>query len=413
MLVARDLGPADVAELGREAWGVALAAGGVMAHAAIVAAALGMPMVVGLGRGNSGRPPGTPVVVDGGAAVALSARRRGAVPPRAAQRGGRAERARRARVPAGGDPRRPPGPGPLQRGVGGRGRRGASAGAEGVGLFRTELASSTPRLAQRGRAPRQAAPVLASLAGRTATVRVLDFGGDKTPPFLRDSSERGLALMLEHPDALAAQLRGAGDAGRHTRLRILLPMVELPDQVGAVRSMLSGIEGGAEVGVGAMIETRGGGRARGIAGAADFISIGTNDLTHSVLATDRFAPGSSPTHHPAVLRAIAAVVKAATAAGLLVEVCGEAASNPVTMPVRVGLGVGELSVGAARVGEVRAGSARSPSRSAGRRAGARGLRRGRGSPDRGAGVAATAKAADAAGEGLEGVPGVVALGGPP
>src|SRR5205823_6557276 len=95
-------------------------------------------------------------------------------------------------------------------------------------------------------------------------------------------------------------------------------------------------------------------RAAEIAVAADFLSIGTNDLTHSVLATDRFAPGSSFTHHPVVLDAIAHTVSAAESAGRLVEVCGEAASDSLVMPLLVGLGVGELSVGAARVGTVRA-----------------------------------------------------------
>jgi phosphoenolpyruvate-protein kinase (PTS system EI component) len=95
------------------------------------------------------------------------------------------------------------------------------------------------------------------------------------------------------------------------------------------------------------------GRAAEIAAAADFLSIGTNDLTHSVLGSDRFAPGDAHSYHPEVLRAIAAIVAAATAQGRIVEVCGEAASDPVAMPLLIGLRVDELSVGAARVGPVR------------------------------------------------------------
>jgi multiphosphoryl transfer protein len=106
--------------------------------------------------------------------------------------------------------------------------------------------------------------------------------------------------------------------------------------------------------VGAMIETAAAvERVDEIAAASDFLSIGTNDLTHSLLATDRFAPGESAAHHPRVLRAIETVANAAHARERVVEVCGEAASHPVAMPLLVGLGVDELSVGAARVGQVR------------------------------------------------------------
>jgi phosphoenolpyruvate-protein kinase (PTS system EI component) len=81
--------------------------------------------------------------------------------------------------------------------------------------------------------------------------------------------------------------------------------------------------------------------------------VGTNDLTAAVLGVSRFASGEALTYHPAVLAAIAAVCAAGERAGLPVEVCGEAASDPLTVPLLVGLGVGELSVGAARVGTVR------------------------------------------------------------
>jgi phosphoenolpyruvate-protein kinase (PTS system EI component) len=103
-----------------------------------------------------------------------------------------------------------------------------------------------------------------------------------------------------------------------------------------------------------MIETREAAvRAHEIARASDFVSIGTNDLTASALDSDRFAPGEAVAHHPRVLELIAQTVEAAQAAGIPVEVCGEAASDPVTVPLLVGLGVDELSVGASRVAAVR------------------------------------------------------------
>ncbi|HET8823208.1 MAG TPA: putative PEP-binding protein, partial [Thermoleophilaceae bacterium] len=108
-------------------------------------------------------------------------------------------------------------------------------------------------------------------------------------------------------------------------------------------------------GVGAMIELPVAAlAAQEIAAVCDFLSIGTNDLTHATLGTDRFTHNEAPAHDPRVLGHIARSVEAANAAGIPIEVCGEAASDPLTVPLLVGLGADELSVGAARVGSVRA-----------------------------------------------------------
>jgi phosphoenolpyruvate-protein kinase (PTS system EI component) len=226
---------------------------------------------------------------------------------------------------------------------------GLRAGAEGVGLLRTELAflnaRDWPTEAEHRRALE---PVFAPLVARVATVRVLDFGADKTPPFLAGIAARGLALLLKYPEALRAQLRAITAAAEATQLRILLPLVESPEQVEAVRALLP-----VGAALGAMIETRVAvATAAEIARAADFLSIGTNDLTADLLGADRFAGGAAVTHDPRVLGAIASTVEAA--GGRPVEVCGEAAGDPVVMPLLVGLGVDELSVGAARVGATRA-----------------------------------------------------------
>jgi phosphoenolpyruvate-protein kinase (PTS system EI component) len=191
-------------------------------------------------------------------------------------------------------------------------------------------------------------------------VRVLDFGGDKLPPFLTadDDGSRGIALLLRHPAALEDQLTAILAEGAGCRLRILLPMVDDVSQLVAVERVLArarartGIEKGA---LGAMIET-----PAGVAGAADiaarasFISIGTNDLTVSTLNVDRFAASSTRADDPRVLAAIARTVEAGHDAGLAVEVCGEAAADPVMLPLLIGMGVDELSAGAARVGALRA-----------------------------------------------------------
>jgi phosphoenolpyruvate-protein kinase (PTS system EI component) len=222
-----------------------------------------------------------------------------------------------------------------------------AAGAEGVGLLRTELAfldaADWPTEADHRRALE---PTLGLLAGRTATVRVLDFGADKTPPFLRGTPERGLALLLAHRTALKVQLAAIQAAGRDADLRVLLPLVRSAADVRAVR---------VDAPVGAMLETRQAIDAVDeIAAAAGFLSIGTNDLTADVLGADRFAGGTAATHDPRVLACIARAGEAAREHGRVLEVCGEAASEPAMIPLLVGLGVTELSVGAARVAATRA-----------------------------------------------------------
>jgi phosphoenolpyruvate-protein kinase (PTS system EI component) len=192
------------------------------------------------------------------------------------------------------------------------------------------------------------------------TVRTLDYGGDKTPPFLAGERRRGIALLLSAPDAMRAQLRAVLEvrASEDSDVRVLFPMVSTAVELVTATAMLA--EAAADLGVptppsGPMIETpRAAGSADLLARRAAFLSIGTNDLTSAVLGVDRFAPGRGMAHHPRVLAAIAATVRGARLAGIPVEVCGEAASDPVCLPLLLGLGVDELSVGASRVGTVRA-----------------------------------------------------------
>jgi phosphoenolpyruvate-protein kinase (PTS system EI component) len=236
---------------------------------------------------------------------------------------------------------------------------GAGAGAEGIGLLRTELAFldavDWPDERQHVAALE---PILSGLEGRPAIVRVLDFGADKAPPFLHGVPQRGLELLLEHAEVLRRQLRAILRCSRGREVRIMVPMVDRPEQLAAARALLT--QAAAEVGVehlppfGSMIETPlAVENARELAKLSDFFSIGTNDLTASTLGADRFAANAARAYHPKVLRSIACTVEAAHIAGISVEVCGEAGSDPVMLPVLVGLGVDELSVGAARVGEVR------------------------------------------------------------
>jgi phosphoenolpyruvate-protein phosphotransferase len=362
VLVAPDLGPADVIELDGDVRAIALAVGGVTGHAAIVARGLGLPMVVGLGPDVLSLEDGEVCIVDGdrGIAVASPDRER----TEAARRAIAARREGRARAMASRTAPTVTRDGRSVRVLANAAtatevRDALEAGADGVGLFRTELgfleARHWPTVAEHRRI---LDPALKQLRGLTATVRLLDFGGDKTPPFLKGVHGRGVELLLEDAAALSAQLAAIIEAGSATELRVLIPMVTEPGQVRAVRAAIEPIAAtsGSRVPlVAAMVEVPAAAvMADRIAPEVGMFSIGTNDLTSFQLGIDRTRPGGAPAHHPAVLRLIAKTVDAARAAGIPVEVCGEAASNRIVMPLLVGLGVDELSVGAAAVAEVRA-----------------------------------------------------------
>jgi phosphoenolpyruvate-protein kinase (PTS system EI component) len=362
VLVADDLGPADVAELDAGVQGVALARGSGTCHAAIVARSLGIPMVACLGDAVLALADGELVVVDGDAGSVLpepdadrlrhargAAQRRAAARDRAgAQRGVPAQTLDGRRIA-------------VLANVAGAAelKLALDAGAEGVGLLRTELAFLQSRAWPTQEEHRRALePVLQRLEGRPATVRVLDFGGDKVPPFLDGIEERGLGLLLGAGEAFGAQLRAILEAGRGADVRVLLPLVNSTTDLEAAAAALSAAAQAVGVPVptlGPMIETpRAAEVADALAQLAGFISVGTNDLAASTLGVDRFASGRSMAHHPRVLAAIGQAVDAARRAGIPMEVCGEAASDPIALPLLVGLGVDEVSVGASRVGAVRA-----------------------------------------------------------
>jgi phosphoenolpyruvate-protein kinase (PTS system EI component) len=359
VLVASTLGPADVVELAMNAKGVALVGGGVTAHAAIVARSLGIPMVVALGPDVLDLRDGEEVVLDGGAGILVRQPEAGRIAAAQAD----AEHRRTARDDAVAHRTEL-----AQTKDGHRVRVLANAssvgevvealeqGAEGIGLLRTELlfldAIAWPTRAEQASF---LGLILAPLKEKVVTVRLLDFGGDKTPPFLRGAAGRGIELLLESPEALRAQLAAILDAGSGVNLRILIPMVSSRRQVTAVHEVLATVlEGRLAPQVGAMIETpEAAQRASEIANVADFLSVGTNDLTQLVLGLDREQSKSAPVTDVRVLRLIDATARAAREAGIVVDVCGEAASDAAAMPILVGLGVDELSVAAARVGEVR------------------------------------------------------------
>jgi phosphoenolpyruvate-protein kinase (PTS system EI component) len=362
ILIADDVGPADVAELAPRLAGIALVGGGATAHAAIVARSLGIPMVTGLPGDILEVADGTRVAFDGDSGGVTVGPSPGVA--RAAEADMRARRlaaevARSARD---------------QPAITSDGRRikvlanvsssaevdvAFGAGAEGIGLLRTELAFLDATRWPSEREHHDALePILAGLEGRPAVVRVLDFGADKTPSFLHGVRERGLELLLANARAFEQQLRAILLCARGRDVRILLPMVSYPEEVVASGALIRLAADALAIEelppIGSMIETPlAAQNAALIAEHSAFLSIGTNDLTAATLGADRFAANSARAYDPQVLRSIARSVAAAHDAGIALEVCGEAASDTRMLPLLMGLGVDEVSVGAARVGQVR------------------------------------------------------------
>ena len=367
VLVADEVGPADLAELDlSEVRGLATESGSRTSHTAIVARALGIPAVVAVPGLLAAVAPDVPVLVDGDAGEVHVAPDRPTVERLA------------ARVTARGAPRRPMPEAVTTDGhrvelavnVGGLGelRAAVGLGAASVGLFRTELAYLH---AARPPSEDEQAAVLrdmaALLGGGRLVVRTFDFGADKLPAFLsrgpREANPalgvRGIRLARRHPELLAAQLRAVARAaagGRH--LAVMAPMVAgledaewFVDACRAAGCAAAGVEVGAMVEVPSAVLT-----AAELAQRLDFLSIGTNDLCQYLHAADRqegaLAALQDP-FAPALLRAVR-MVAAAAAGRAWVGVCGEAAADPRWAAVAVGLGVGELSMGAADLAPVHA-----------------------------------------------------------
>jgi multiphosphoryl transfer protein len=248
----------------------------------------------------------------------------------------------------------------------------ARAGAAGIGLVRTELLflgrQAPPSVAeQRATYVR----IRDAFPNHPVVFRTLDVGGDKPAAWQEGHSEanpalglRGVRLGLARPTLLDDQLTALLEAGSGAEIRIMLPMVATVDEVLEVRGRLDTLvdemvaRGIAPpvVRLGVMIEVPSAALiADGLAGVADFFSIGTNDLVQYTLAADRTNPAVAELAtalQPAVLRLIDLVVRAARARGLHVAVCGEAAADPDVMPLLVGLGVDELSVAPGSVAAV-------------------------------------------------------------
>ena len=364
ILIAKELLPSQLVALDSSRLaGICMAAGGPTSHVAILAAAMGIPVLVAMGTEVLTVADGTAVVLDaergllsidpdgGQMAVAESEldrrRERRLTEQAAAQRECRTADGSRIEVLA-------------NIGSVNDAEAAVRNGAEGCGLLRTEflfLERQSPPDEDEQAAEYQR--IATALAGRHLTLRTLDIGGDKPIPYLPLPHEenpalglRGVRTSLWRPDLLRVQLRAMLAIQPQSQARILLPMITDPAEIRTVRTMLEeecrAMGRTAPIELGVMIETPAAAvMSDRIAAEADFLSIGTNDLTQYTLAMDRGHPELAArldALHPAVLRLIARTADGGISHGRRIAVCGGLASDPTAAPILIGLGVQELSM---------------------------------------------------------------------
>ena len=369
IIIADDLTPTQTAGLrGGVVAGFATASGGPTGHTAILARSLGIPAAVGLGPQLLEIADGTPLILDGSAALLISE-------PSVAQQAEYRQRAdeqaqaiiRRATLREQRGRLADGTPVALWANIGNptEAEVALANGAEGIGLFRTEFLfldrDNAPGEDEQYEAYRQ---TLATMGARTVVVRTIDIGGDKPLAYLPMPHEenpflgvRALRLCMQRPDLFQTQLRALLRAAVHGDLWIMLPMIATPEDLAWGRAQLGiaaaalaedGIAHRADPPLGIMIETPAAAiTADVLAKDAAFFSIGSNDLSQYTMAVDRgntTLAARYPHDSLAVLRMIAHAAAAARAANIPIGVCGELAGEPSMALTLVGLGINELSM---------------------------------------------------------------------
>jgi phosphotransferase system enzyme I (PtsP) len=378
VLIARNMGPADLLEYPREKLrGLLLEEGSAASHAAIVARALEIPCVGRLMGLRDRLSEGDPVIVDAETGEAFLRPRPDMIEAFQARQAVRVQRkaefARLKDTPA----------------VTADGSRVSllmnaglavdldnldETGAEGIGLFRTEfqfmVSEDLPRL---DRQTQLYTRVLDAAGDKPVTFRTLDLGGDKVLPYLDIGREenpalgwRAVRMGLDRPALLRMQIRALLAAAHGRELRIMFPLIATVDEFRAARDMVDvecewalrrGRQLPALLRVGAMIEAPSLlWHLDALLPRTDFVSVGTNDLFQYMFASDRTNPRVSDRYDPLsppMLRALASIQKACAETGTPVSVCGELAGRPLEAFVLIALGFQRLSMPPAGIGPVK------------------------------------------------------------
>ena len=366
VLVALDLAPADTALIDKSmVLAFATQEGGPTSHTSILARNLGIPAVVGC-PGVRELAPGTRVLVDGSNGTVVID-----PPDDLVERLAGADEKRKAALAAVGNAPGTTADGhavPLLANIGGPEdvEKALANGAEGVGLFRSELL-----FLDRNDAPSEQEQyglyrkVLEGFAGKKVVVRTLDAGADKPLPFLPFGEEpnpamgvRGLRICMQAPEIMHTQLTALARAaeGLDTELWVMAPMVADVYEARWFKEACK--KAGLHAKIGTMVEIPAAAlRSKHLGAVAEFFSIGSNDLTQYTFAADRQIGAVARLQdawQPAILDLVAATTEGGAANAVPTGVCGEAASDPALACVLVGLGVNTLSMSAGALPGVRA-----------------------------------------------------------
>jgi phosphotransferase system enzyme I (PtsP) len=379
ILVARSMGPAALLDYDRSRLrGLVLEEGGPTSHIAIVARALGIPAIGDVENVTSLVEAGDAIIVDGGVGqvhVRPQPDVEGAFREKARLRARRQEQYRKLKdlpsVTRDGVPVALH----LNAGLVVDLPHVEETGAHGIGLFRTELqfmiAARLPSTSEQLSLYRM---VMESAGEKPVTFRTLDIGGDKVLPYMRKVEEenpalgwRAIRIGLDRPGLLRAQLRALLKAAGGREIRIMFPMVATCDEFVRAKAIVARERAHLErhnhlaptaVKLGVMVEVPSLlFELDELAGHADFLSVGSNDLMQFLFAADRENPMMADRFdplHPSCLRALRMVAEVGVRAGIPVTLCGELGGKPIEAMALLGLGFRALSMSPASIGPVKA-----------------------------------------------------------